>query len=87
MSETQPSVLIIDDDTDFAHAAAGFARERGFEASVVHTLQESRRAMERRSDDLTMLDVSLPDGSAFELIDELDGAARGRVALVTGHNT
>ncbi len=83
MIDAQPSVLIVDDDTSFALAAADFARQRGFEASVAHSLGESRRAMERHPRDLTMLDLSLPDGTAFELLDELDTDAHRRIALMS----
>ena len=83
MAVTQPSVLIVDDDLEFARTAADYARGRGFDAAVAHSLAESRRAMQARSDDLTMLDTSLPDGSAFDLIDEVDGDTRARIALLS----
>jgi DNA-binding NtrC family response regulator len=86
MADAQPSVLIVDDDTGFALAAAAYARDRGFDACVAHTLGDSRRAMERRTTDLTMLDLSLPDGSACDLLDELDEDARARIALMSGED-
>lgn len=87
MTDARPSVLIVDDDTRFALAAADFARQRGFEATVAHTLGESRRAMERHSRDLTMLELSLPDGTAFELLDELDAESHRRIALMSGDDS
>jgi DNA-binding NtrC family response regulator len=84
MADAQPSVLIVDDDTSFASAAADFARAHGFQASVAHSLEESRRAMGRGMSDLTMLDVTLPDGTAFDLLDELDAGQHSRIALMTG---
>ena len=84
MADAQPSVLIIDDDATFASAAADFARAHGFQASIAHSLEESRRAMGRGMSDLTMLDVSLPDGTAFDLLEELDAHQHSRIALMTG---
>lgn len=84
MADAQPSVLIVDDDAAFASAAADFARAHGFQASIARSLEESRRAMGRGMSDLTMLDVSLPDGTAFELLDELDARQHSRIALMTG---
>ena len=84
MADAQPSVLIVDDDVSFASAAADFARAHGFQASVAHSLEESRRAMVRGMSDLTMLDVTLPDGTAFDLLDELDAGQHCRIALMTG---
>ncbi|GAB6196254.1 sigma-54-dependent transcriptional regulator [Lysobacter xanthus] len=87
MTESHPSVLIVDDDVTFASAAADFARAHGFEATVAHSLEESRRAMGRGMSDLTMLDVSLPDGTAFDLLDELDAGQHSRIALMTGETS
>jgi DNA-binding NtrC family response regulator len=84
MADAQPSVLIVDDDAPFALAAADFARAHGFQASVAHSLEESRRAIGRGMSDLTMLDVTLPDGTAFDLLDELDAGQHSRIALMTG---
>ncbi|GAB2517019.1 sigma-54-dependent transcriptional regulator [Lysobacter humi (ex Lee et al. 2017)] len=87
MADAHPSVLIVDDDTGFAKAAADFARSRGFDASVAHSLEESRRAMDRKTNDLMMLDVSLPDGTAFDLLEELGPSRQSRVALMTGERS
>ncbi|WP_133477976.1 sigma-54-dependent transcriptional regulator [Cognatilysobacter segetis] len=84
MADAQPSVLIVDDDIPFASAAADFARAHGFQAAIAHSLEESRRAMGRGMSDLTMLDVTLPDGTAFDLLDELDAGQHSRIALMTG---
>ncbi|WP_187770688.1 sigma-54-dependent transcriptional regulator [Cognatilysobacter lacus] len=84
MADAQPSVLIVDDDATFASAAADFARAHGFQASIAHSLEESRRAIQRGMSDLTMLDVTLPDGTAFDLLDELDAGQHCRIALMTG---
>jgi DNA-binding NtrC family response regulator len=87
MTPALPSVLIVDDDVDFAHAAADFARTRGFRATLAHSLEESRQLIDRDREgaDLMLLDLELPDGSGFELLDELDLAHHnGRVAIVTG---
>lgn len=85
MTDAMPSVLIVDDDVDFAHAAADFARSRGFRTTLAHSLQQSRKLIDHEPADLTLLDLELPDGSGFELLDELDLANHGgRVAIVTG---
>ena len=85
MAEALPSVLIVDDDVEFAHAAADFARTRGFRATLAHSIEQSRQVKDLHSTDLMLLDLELPDGSGFDLIDELDLAHHtGRVAIVTG---
>ncbi len=85
MTEAVPSVLIVDDDVEFANAAADFARTRGFRTTLAHSIEQSRRVMDLGSTDLMLLDLELPDGSGFDLLDELDLAHHsGRVAIVTG---
>lgn len=84
MADAQPSVLIVDDDVAFANAAADFARMRGFTASVAHSLEQSRPLLHKSASDLTLLDLSLPDGSGFDLLAELDPAHQRRIALMTG---
>jgi len=83
--DANATVLIVDDDVDFAQSAADYARTRGFSPTLAHTLEQSRNALARDgSRDLLLLDLNLPDGSGFDLIDDLDLADQGHVAIVTG---
>lgn len=88
VAETDATVLIVDDDVEFAHSAADYARAHGFNAILAHNLEQSRIAV--RDDlprDLMLLDETLPDGSGFDLIDALDLNEQGHVAIVTGEPT
>lgn len=87
MADISPTVLIVDDDLDFATATADFARARGFMPSLARSLGQTRKIMERERSDLTLLDLSLPDGSSFELLDELAASERRRVATMTDQPT
>jgi len=88
VTDSNATVLIVDDDIEFAHSAADYARAHGFSPTLAHTLAQSRRAMERDGNrDLLLLDLNLPDGSGFDLIDDLDLAEQGHVAIVTGEPT
>jgi DNA-binding response OmpR family regulator len=78
-----PTVLIVDDDLEFATATANYAVSRGFHPSLAQSLEQTRDIMQRESCDLTVMDLSLPDGSSFELLEELKATERRRVALVT----
>jgi len=78
-----PVLVIVDDDRDFAAVAADFARSRGFAAHVAHSVAESERyaGMPR---DLNLLDISLPDGSGFDVLEKFDLSECGKVVFVTG---
>jgi len=81
-----PTVLIVDDDRDFAYSAADFARSRGYTPYLAHSLEQSRDFAGIAPVDLLLLDLDLPDGSGFDLLDR-EGLLpeHGHIAIVTGH--
>lgn len=62
-------VIIVDDDEDFAGAAATVLRSVGHEVSVALTTDAGLKSMEERRPDLAILDVMFPEdsGAGFEL--------------------
>ncbi|MDQ3223122.1 MAG: sigma-54 dependent transcriptional regulator [Gemmatimonadota bacterium] len=84
MRDRSPTLLIVDDDQEFAQAAADFARARGFTPYMAHSLEQSRKFTHLPALDLMLLDLTLPDGSGFDLLDEFDLLDHGQVAVVTG---
>jgi DNA-binding NtrC family response regulator len=81
----RPTVLIVDDDHDFARSAADFARSRGYTPYLAHSLEQSRGFARLPAVDLLLLDLDLPDGNGFDLLDEDDLPQLGQVAIITGH--
>lgn len=79
----EPVLVIVDHDRTFAAEAADFARSRGFATHVAHSVAESERyaSMPR---DLSLLDVSLPDGSGFDVINKCELDDYGKVVFLTG---
>ncbi len=84
MDHSQAKVLIADDDKIFARAAADLITLRGMRPIISHSVSESRPLLAEHSMDLILLDHSLPDGTAFDVIDGLDVTQHGQIALVTG---
>lgn len=79
-----PSLLIVDDDPDFVRAACDFARLQGFEPESAHTLATARAHTRGRRFDLVLIDLLLPDGSGWDLLEEIDLADHGKFAIATG---
>ena len=87
MPNPTASILILDDDADFAHAAADLVSLRGMNPVIAQSIAESTRIAEEQDIDLMLVDLTLPDGTAFDFIDGIDVTQHGQIALVTGSPT
>lgn len=82
-----PSLLIVDDDVGFVHAAAEIARREGFEITVAGCIAQAIKRLQEGEFDLALLDLTLPDGNGMELLDHLDLGGHTQVVVVTGQPT
>ena len=62
-------IMIVDDDEDFAAAAATMLRSEGHDVQIVLDTQSAEKEMQEGKPDLVVLDVMFPDNIAagFEL--------------------
>ena len=62
-------LMIVDDDEDFASAAARLLREAGHEVAIELDTRSAVRSMEKRPPDLAILDVIFPEdiSAGFDL--------------------
>jgi DNA-binding NtrC family response regulator len=79
-----PRLAIVDDDAAFAAMTASYASEFGFSTKAMHSVSEARHWLAGNEPELTLLDVALPDGSGFDVLDGLPRDFSGRVVMVTG---
>ncbi|HXE66896.1 MAG TPA: sigma-54 dependent transcriptional regulator [Rhodanobacteraceae bacterium] len=77
-------VLLIEDDDGFARVVAEVARQCGCKFARARTLDQARKMTAEQGFDLLLVDITLPDGSGLELLDDLDLESHGRIAIVTG---
>ncbi len=68
---TQKRILIVDDDKDLSMLISDMLEDKGYQANIVHTLEEAYEAMEQKQFHLILLDINLPDGTGFEFCTEL----------------
>lgn len=66
-------LMIVDDDEDFASAAAKVLSRAGHEVAIELTTQSAVQSMKQRRPDLAILDVMFPESSSagFELARQL----------------
>jgi len=80
------TLLIVDDDIGFVHAAAEIARQKGFDITIAGSVAQAVGRLQAIRFDLALIDLTLPDGSGMQLIDHLDLAGTQTV-LISGQPT
>lgn len=78
-----PNLLIVEDDLNLACSLAQGFREHGFEVVVAGTLAEARRRFASDGFDVVLLDLGLPDGDGFDLLDGYRGRPDAPPTLIT----
>ncbi|HET6434580.1 MAG TPA: sigma-54 dependent transcriptional regulator [Xanthomonadaceae bacterium] len=81
----EPVLVIVGNDRTFAAQAADLARNHGFATHVAHSVAEAERyaGMPR---DLSLLDMSLPDGSGYDVLEKCALDDYGKVVFLTGEH-
>jgi DNA-binding NtrC family response regulator len=76
--------LIIEDDPSERVGLRALLDREGFRTRTADSLASARRRLAESVPELVLLDLSLPDGSGLDLLEELDGS-RPDVIVLTGH--
>jgi DNA-binding response OmpR family regulator len=61
-------VLIVDDEPEIVGILGAYFQREGFVVETCGTVSEALAAIERRQPDVLVLDVTLPDGSGFDVL-------------------
>ncbi|SEF62403.1 two-component system, NtrC family, response regulator AtoC/two-component system, response regulator FlrC [Bryocella elongata] len=88
MSETTPHVLIVDDDPGIRMALnANFLRQ-GWTSETASGVREALRLIDRKSYDLVISDMRMPDGDGMEVLETVRATAPNTaVILLTAHGS
>ena len=82
------SLLLVDDDVEFASGLAAGLQLQGHDVTTAASLAEAREKLQRRSPDIALLDLQLPDGHGLSLLDALrEAAGEPSVVILSGHGT
>jgi DNA-binding NtrC family response regulator len=64
-------LLIVDDEASLRDFLAIVFEDEGWEVATAASLEEARRAVQKREPDLILCDLMMPDGSGIDLLREL----------------
>ncbi|MBD5549599.1 MAG: response regulator transcription factor [Lachnospiraceae bacterium] len=76
-------ILMIEDDLSLINGLSYAIRKQGYELDIARTSAEADRAFENGKYDLVILDVSLPDGSGFDLCKKIRITSKVPVIFLT----
>jgi two-component system response regulator RegX3 len=80
-------ILLVEDEPAISEPFSRALAREGFDAVVAGTLAEARRAFDRRTPDLVLLDLRLPDGDGRDLARELRSRSRVPIIMLTARGT
>jgi DNA-binding NtrC family response regulator len=82
---TQPSILVVEDDTMLNQLLVNTLQDAGYQATGVTCLQEARNYLTTQEPSLLLLDACLPDGNGSDLFPELSNLPP--VVLLTAYGS
>lgn len=71
VNEVPLRVLLVDDEVAILRAVGRLLRREGYRVATAHGVASARRALERSSFDIAVLDIDLGDGSGLTLAEPL----------------
>jgi two-component system, OmpR family, response regulator RegX3 len=80
---TKRTILLIEDEEAISEPLAAALGREGFEAVVAASAAEGMELFEKRSPDLVLLDVMLPDGDGRDLLRRIHETSRTPVVMLT----
>jgi len=67
----QPKILVVDDDPDLQTVLHDLLESEGYAVNDASTCQEALHHSQARTFDAVLLDIGLPDGDGFSVLDQL----------------
>ncbi len=78
-------VLIVDDEPNSAQALGALVQAEGYSVALAGSLREARQQLVLMPAQAVLLDLHLPDGNGFSLLDDAGLIGGAEIVLITGH--
>jgi two-component system alkaline phosphatase synthesis response regulator PhoP len=69
----QKTILVVDDEPDYANIVQGHLKKAGYLVDVVYSGAEALERVKKTPPDLIVLDVMMPEMDGYEVCSELKG--------------
>ena len=76
-------ILLVEDDLSLINGLSFAVKKQGYMLDVAHTKDEADRLWQNGAYDLVILDVSLPDGSGFDICKRIRQASKVPIMFLT----
>lgn len=84
--DSQPSLLLVDDDTTFCEVMSRALHRRGFDVRVAHDVPGALRLVESDPPEFAVVDLKMPGDSGLALVRRLNTIDPGtRIVVLTGY--
>lgn len=81
-------ILLVDDDRNLLESMGEWLRSKSFHVDEVASVDMARQRLSRERYDLALVDLRLPDGDGFDVLDSMRTACpEASVILMTGYGT
>jgi two-component system response regulator RegA len=87
-ADSQPSILVVDDDAVFRERLARALRDRGYEVRTAADPASALESARADSPEMAIVDLRMPDGNGLELVRDLKAIdAATKVVVLTGYGS
>ena len=87
-TQGKPRVLVVEDDKKLADSLSAGIRAEGYDVKTASTAEEGFFLLHSESPDLLVLDITLPNRSGLELLQQIrQQRVDVRIMLLTSHNS
>lgn len=76
-------ILLVEDDLSLVSGLSFAIKKQGYQLEVAHTKSEAEQLWENGAYDLVILDVSLPDGSGFDICRKIRETSKAPIMFLT----
>jgi DNA-binding NtrC family response regulator len=81
----QASLLVVDDDREYAESFIALLRRQNFNVTAVDSCNAARAQLKQNRFDAVLVDLKLPDGDGIDLVREISRISDTEVIVITGH--